>query len=231
MSAEHRLNAAGIYGKHPGFGDFITAGLPDDLLKPLGDWMQSALGEWRSWAGDAWQGMFDHSPRLGFWIGPALLAGMPMRGVWVPSRDKAGRRFPLIVAQSGGVAPILEPAQSFYDAAAVALVGLQDSELFEPRTVVERLQAELPAAAPESPAWPTFWALNRQLDPASLLGSLQAADHGHASAARSYWWFAGNADRSSGVLACQGWPGLAELGWLIAGGQQTGGAGGGEDVA
>ncbi|SIS57389.1 type VI secretion system-associated protein TagF [Paracoccus saliphilus] len=231
MSAEHRLNAAGIYGKHPGFGDFIAVGLPDDSLKPLGDWMQSVLGEWRGWAGDAWQSLFDHSPRLGFWIGPALLAGDALRGVWAPSRDKAGRRFPLIVAQSGGMAPILEPAPSFYEAAAAALARLHDSEAFEPRTMVERLQAELPAAASESAAWPTFWALNPQLDPASLLTNLQAADHAHASAARSYWWFAGDADRPSGVLACQGWPGLAELGWLIAGGQQTGGAGGGEDVA
>ncbi|RNF34471.1 type VI secretion system-associated protein TagF [Paracoccus methylarcula] len=231
MSAEHRLSPAGLYGKHPGFGDFIAAGLPDDSLKPLGDWMQSALGEWRSWAGEAWQGLFDRSPCLGFWIGPALLAGQALRGVWMPSRDRTGRRFPLLVAQSGGVAPIMEPARDFYDAAAVALASLHDCEAFEPRSMVERLQSELPAATSESPAWPTFWALNPQLDPASLLGNLRDADHAHASAARSYWWFAGEAERPSGVLACQGWPGLAELGWLIAGGQQTGEANAGEDVA
>lgn len=231
MSAEHRLNAAGIYGKHPGFGDFVAAGLPDDVLKPLGDWMQSALGEWRSWAGEAWQDLFDRSPRLCFWIGPALLAGEALRGAWIPSRDRAGRRFPLIVAQSGGVAPVMEPARDFYDAAMRQLAALQGSEAFEPRTAAEKLRAELPPATSEAVAWPTFWALNPQLDPASLLGNLRDADHAHAVSVRSYWWFAGVADRPSGVLACQGWPGLSELGWLIAGGQQAGVAGGGGDAA
>lgn len=97
--------------------------------------------------------------------------------------------------------------------------------------MVESLQAEFPGAASEGATWPTFWALNPKLDPASLLGNLQAADHAHASAARSYWWFAGGADRPSGVLACQGLPGLTEIAWLIAGGQNSGETSGGEDVA
>ena len=51
-----------------------------------------------------------------------------------------------------------------------------------------------------------------------VLDRLAATDHAHAAAARSYWWFSGPEGDHAGLLACQGWPGPDELGWLIAGG-------------
>lgn len=225
MSAEHRLNVTGIYGKHPGFGDFIAAGLPDSCLNPLGDWMQAALGEWRAQVGESWQSRFDRSPRLNFWVGPALIGGEALRGVWIPSRDKTGRRFPLIVGQStNGPAPVMDSSQEFYLAASAVLSALVDSGGFDPRDVAGRLQSELPAQAPvvEQPGWPTFWAHNPELGPEPLLNNLRSADHAHAVTARSYWWFADESSGASGVLGCQGLPGLSELDWLLAGGRQTG---------
>ncbi|RJE87912.1 type VI secretion system-associated protein TagF [Paracoccus onubensis] len=234
MSAEHRLNVAGIYGKHPGFGDFIASGLPDSCLNPLGDWMQAALGEWRAQVGESWQNRFDLSPRLNFWIGPALLGGEALRGIWTPSHDRTGRRFPLIVAQvTTGPAPVIDPSQEFHMAASAALTGLLDSDGFDPRDVANRLQSELPGQVSPGgqPGWPTFWALNPELGPETLLENLRSADHAHAVTARSYWWFADDSAPASGVLGCQGLPGLSELDWLLAGGGQAGTAPGGEDVA
>ena len=91
---------------------------------------------------------------------------------------------------------------------------------FDPREAASGL--DLPPAQETPPAWPTFWAVNPQLSPLELLDRLAATDHAHAAAARSYWWFSGPAGDQAGVLACQGWPGPAELGWLIAGGQTEG---------
>lgn len=227
MSAEHRLNVAGIYGKHPGFGDFITAGLPDSCLNPLGDWVQTALGEWRAQVGESWQSRFDRSPHLNFWVGPALIGGKALRGVWAPSRDKTGRRFPLIVGQSAdGPAPVTDSSQEFYLAASAVLTTLVDSNGFDPRDVASRLQSELPtqASSGAQPGWPTFWALNPELGPETLLKNLCSADHAHAMTARSYWWFSGDPSGASGVVGCQGLPGLSELDWLLAGGRQAGAA-------
>ncbi|MDO5622821.1 MAG: type VI secretion system-associated protein TagF [Paracoccus sp. (in: a-proteobacteria)] len=221
MSAEHQLTpgAAGILGKHPGFGDFIAAGLPGVVTRDLGDWAQTVLGQWRDAMADGWQARFDACPVLRFWIGPAVLGGgAALRGVWLPSRDRAGRRFPLLVVQAGGASPISEPTQDFYEVALLAATSLQQAERFEPRDVVERLHQALPAPSTGTPDWPVFWAMNAARDAPELLAELAAADHAHAMTVRSYWWFQ-PADRpGAGVLACQGMPGPQELGWLIAGG-------------
>lgn len=221
MSTEHRLTTgeAGLYGKHPGFGDFIAAGLPEAVFATLGDWLQAVLGDWRAAAGDGWQAAFDAAPHLGFWIGAGLIGGAPLRGVWAPSRDRAGRRFPLLVLQSGGGSPVLEPGQDFHQAARQAIDALAEARHFDPRDAASRLRAELPAP-PDQPApdWPTFWAVNPQLPVEALLGQLREADHLHATSGRSYWWFANGEQGPSGLLSCQGWPGPSEMGWLIGGG-------------
>lgn len=221
MSAEHRLEGgAGIYGKHPGFGDFIAAGLGEGW-RGFADWAEAALGGWREATGPDWQARFDAGPPLCFWIGPALagqtLSGQALRGAWLPSRDRTGRRFPLVVAQPGGAPPVIARDGQFYQAALAALTRLTALPEFDAREAVTAL--DLPPAQDAMPGWPTFWAVNAQMAPLDLLEQLAATDHAHAAAARSYWWFAGPEGDHAGVLACQGWPGPAELGWLIAGGQ------------
>ncbi len=220
MSAEHRLeDAAGLYGKHPAFGDFIAAGLGEGW-RGLADWAETSLGAWREAAGPDWQARFDAAPALCFWIGPALTGQQALRGAWMPSRDRTGRRFPLVVAQAGGPPPVLDAAQDFYRAALVALTRLLGTQSFDPRETAQDLQ--LPPAPGGAPGWPTFWAGNPELPVQDLIAQLAAADHAHATAGRSYWWFSGPGGRPSGLLACQGWPGTDELSWLIAGGQVEG---------
>lgn len=221
MSAEHRLNPVqtGIYGKHPAFGDFIAAGLPEQMPQRLGDWLAAVLGQWREAVGDSWQVQFDAMAPLSFWIGPALLDGQALRGVAVPSRDRTGRRFPLVVAQTDGPAPVVDADQSFHQAALASLCQLLQLPEFQPREAAQQFQAHLAPAthAAENALWPSFWAVNRHLDPAQLFSGLAAADYHNAISARSYWWFGADGIRPSGVLACQGLPGLSEMGWLVSG--------------
>ncbi|WP_405402655.1 type VI secretion system-associated protein TagF [Paracoccus sp. Ld10] len=224
MPAEHRLmsGAAGLYGKHPGFGDFIAAGLPDRVIAALGDWMQAALGQWRDAAGDGWQEAFDATPRISFWIGPALCDRMALRGVWQASRDRSGRRYPLLVLQTGGHPPTADPADKFYAAAGDMLDNLLAAPGFDARDVAGRLATDLPQPPDAStPVWPTFWALNARHVARDLLKEMAAADHAHAAACRSYWWFSAQ-EGGSGVLACQSWPGPDELAWLMAAGRGPG---------
>ncbi len=223
MSAERRLSASALFGKHPAFGDFVTAGeLSGDSIGMMMDWLAQTLGSWRDGVGDTWQQGFDNAPPLRFWIGAALVNGQSLRGVMRPSRDRTGRRFPLVIAQlAGGAAPVTESDQTFHDRADAELGRLCASEGFEPREAAAALTRALPAT-PESPATQgtSFWALNPNRSPQDLLNELQATDFAHAQAGRSYWWFAARPERGmpSGVLACVGWPGPAEMGWLLAGG-------------
>lgn len=215
MSAEHRLTAgaAGLYGKHPGFGDFISAGLAEGW-PAFADWLQAALGDWREGQGPDWQARFDAAPVLRFWIGPALTgAGQALRGAMAPSRDRSGRRFPLVLAQAGGAPPVLDAAQDFHDAAEAALAGLLAGASLDPRAAAADLA--LPPPGQQVPDWPGFWAANPGLGPQRLLAQLAVADHAHATAGRSYWWFGADAG-PSGAVCCQGWPGKTELAWLIA---------------
>ena len=130
----------GIFGKHPAFGDFLGAGLSGGLRELLEAWLNRMLPELRAlWAG-AWEQNWDSAPVLRFWIGAGLSGGVGLRGVMIPSRDRTGRRFPLVVAQAGGPPPVLDAAQDFYRAALVALTRLLGTQSFDPRETAQDLQ-------------------------------------------------------------------------------------------
>ena len=223
MPAERRLNLA-IFGKHPGFGDFLSAGeLPGGGTQLLMDWITLTLGGWRETAGPDWQPIFDAAPALRFWIGAGPGNGAALQGVALPSRDRTGRRFPLIVAQgAAGPAPVADTDQSFYEAAEAELLSLRQLDRFDPRETAALLAAALhqPREA-HAATGAAFWATNPTRSPQDLLAELAGADFSHAQAGRSYWWFAARPEQGlpSGLLAGPGLPGPAEMGWLLSGGR------------
>ena len=223
MSAERRLTATAVFGKHPGFGDFLAAGeLSADSASRVMDWLAQTLGVWREGAGPDWQAGFDRAPALRFWIGAGLTGGAALRGAMIPSRDRSGRRFPLIVAQgTGGGAPVVAAAQDFYAQAEAELRALAQVDRFDPREVAAAHATHLPAPEDDRTVpGASFWATNATRGPQEFLAELAATDYAHAQAGRSYWWFAADegTGQQSGLMACAGWPGPAEMGWLLAGG-------------
>lgn len=224
MSAERRLIATAVFGKHPGFGDFLAAGeLPAESASRVMDWLAQALGAWRDGMGADWQATFDRAPALRFWIGAGLTGGAALRGVMIPSRDRTGRRFPLIVAQAtGGPSPVVTSDQTFYDQTLAELRALAQVDRFDPREVAAALASHLPAPA-EDHVIPgaSFWATNATRPPQEFLAELGGTDYAHAQAGRSYWWFAADEQpgQQSGLMTCAGWPGPAEMGWLLVAGQ------------
>ncbi|AUH64932.1 type VI secretion system-associated protein TagF [Paracoccus zhejiangensis] len=210
------MAAPGIYGKHPGFGDFISADLPELADRELVPWMTGLLAETRKGLGEDWEPVWDVALPLRFWIGGAIWGGPHLKGVARPSRDRVGRRFPLIaVAETADAPPVQHPDQDFYQVTEAALAG----EVTSASALREQLAAHLGDATGAVDVAPaaTFWAANPALDVADLLGQIEATDRQRAAAARSYWWTGATEGRASAVLACDGLPRAGELAWLLAG--------------
>ncbi len=121
----------GFYGKLPSRGDFVRAGLSRRLVTSWDEWVQPVLS-------------LVCLPDVGVWHF-ALAAGVCGRGVlagvWLPSADRVGRPFPLLVA-----AEAAEAVETFLDAA--ERVGLDAIRTgLAPAELAERLQALPPPAA------------------------------------------------------------------------------------
>ena len=84
-----------LFGKMPALGDFVSRGLDQSMRERLDTWLTREMEMARAGAGDDFDRRFDAAPAWNYvdqdadgrWIGGALCA----------SRDRSGRRFPLIM--------------------------------------------------------------------------------------------------------------------------------------
>jgi type VI secretion system protein ImpM len=95
VAAEARL---GFYGKLPAKGDFLGRRLPRSFVDPWDAWLQDAVGQSREAMGEAWLDSYLTSPLWRFLLGPDLCGPDTVAGVMMPSVDRVGRYFPLVLA-------------------------------------------------------------------------------------------------------------------------------------
>lgn len=221
--------ALALYGKHPGRGDFLTRGVDPRLQAPLEAWLDRVLAELRETLGPEWEAVWDSGTSLGFWVGEAIWA-LPVAGVMRPSRDKVGRRFPLMILSQGATpAPPTMGDDGWHGQVAQRLEEcLAAPDIDDP---LDGLQVENPDEPVDGPH---FWAMRPGADASGLWSDLAANDHRRAAARRSYWWISGDvlADtpseqaetagpvlppRWSQVWAGEGLPSGAVLAWFFRG--------------
>ena len=205
-----------LYGKHPGWGDFVQAGLPLPLLAPLESWLDAVMTETRAALGPDWEPVWDRDgtarPVLRFWLGEELW-GQPVCGVMAASRDRVGRRFPLLMLAAGCPVPppVLDPVQAWYDAAEAHLRGrLSDPAAGgAPAALLDGLDVPESPDVLAVPGPSGFWAMGVPQDLAALMADIAATDHRRAAGGRSYWWRAGHAgagEEMGDEAAAQGLP-------------------------
>ena len=102
--------SAGFFGKIPSRGDFVRAGLSHLLIDAWDQWLQRLLPLVERQLGDRWADAWQVAPVWRFSLpaghcGPASVAGL-----WLPSVDRAGRRFPLMIAAEDA-----DPGAGFLD--------------------------------------------------------------------------------------------------------------------
>ncbi|MGM5058674.1 type VI secretion system-associated protein TagF (plasmid) [Rhizobium leguminosarum] len=88
----------GFFGKLPSHGDFVSMGLSRNLQAALDAWLQSGLQAAQRELGEDWERRFRMMPTWRFIVERGLWGSATIAGVLLPSLDRVGRSFPLVIA-------------------------------------------------------------------------------------------------------------------------------------
>ncbi|TWB41102.1 type VI secretion system-associated protein TagF [Nitrospirillum pindoramense] len=126
----------GFFGKIPARGDFVSRRLDPTVVRPLDEWLQASLSTSQRQMGEAWLPSYLDTPVWRFVLGPGVCGDVAMAGVLMPSVDRVGRYFPLVLATPlpGCVAPIrlIESGRAWFDKLEdLALSSLDDDFDFD----------------------------------------------------------------------------------------------------
>ncbi len=128
MSAD----APGFLGKVPSHGDFVSRRLPPPLARRWDDWLQSCIVASKQELGAAWLSTYMTSPLWRFALSGDGAGGAAWAGVLMPSVDRVGRHFPLMIGAAlgldAGVFDVLDHGKRWHDAIeALALSALDEN--------------------------------------------------------------------------------------------------------
>lgn len=210
-----------LYGKHPGFGDFLSWGMDRSAFGRLEAWVQEVLPSTREQLGDSWDVVWDTAPDLHFWIGPEVL-GAPLCGVWRASVDRVGRKYPLMLGLTGPVTP--PPVNPAFDPAPFAALDVhlaRIGDITAGQGGVQSLVAgfDLPPVSGtpyDARQASMLWGMRGDDDLDRLFRDAAEADAYCAQYGRSHWWQAGQPTREAGWLAMNGLPDASAMRWLLA---------------
>lgn len=98
MRFEPRIEGAGYFGKVPTHGDFVCARLDRPSLEALDAWLQASIRQSQAELGRDWLNAFLVAPIWRIALGAGICGPQPLLAVMMPSVDRVGRYFPLLIA-------------------------------------------------------------------------------------------------------------------------------------
>ena len=216
----------GWFGKLSGLGDFASRRLPPPWVQACDDWLSASIEASQRQLGDGWLQAYLGAPVWRFAWAPQVVDARWWFGVLMPSCDKVGRYFPLLVAQGRDAPPVDRFALDHLDlwwarAAQAAVQTLAEG------AAVEQFEAALddlppwPAAGPG--AGPLALAASTGEPIALPVGAtLQDLAQGLAAAqaqqrlqGHSFWWPWRPDDRAAQGLLLPGLPSPAAFAALL----------------
>ena len=204
----------GFFGKVRSHGDFVSRRLPPDMVLPFDAWVQAWLVQSRLALGADWLATWSTSPLWRFVLAPGLCGPQGWTGVMMPSADRVGRCFPLILASALSEAPSLRDRFLHHKAWYAQLEELALSSL-DDGFAIEAFDAALKALTPQ---------------PARAPRSTARAGHAPALAFRdmdvfvlpegrleagSAWWTDGAPEAARCLAMCAGFPAPSSAAALI----------------
>lgn len=122
----------GFFGKLPARGDFVGRRLDEAFRHGFDTWLQRSIATSRRQLGDGWLPAYLNTPIWRFVLGPGLCGAHPSAGVMIPSVDRVGRYFPLVLAAQlpGCLSPgtLFHSARDWFDAAERLILTSLDDE-------------------------------------------------------------------------------------------------------
>jgi hypothetical protein len=244
--------ALALFGKLPTRGDFIARNMPRAVQRPFEDWLIPLVQETRAELGANWTQIWRGAGPWRFWIGPEVLGGSWQRdlrkpvheqspasaaqglgaitGVLLPSADRHGRDFPVVLLLADAIARLLPPPvtsspdREWYD--------LCDEVLYAARAGAELTAIEarldqfpgplLPEGAEDMDALllqQALWAQSIDMldnGTSRIWSDIARADHHLAASHRSYWWQAPRAGAAQRVLALAGLPDAGSFAFMLS---------------
>jgi type VI secretion system protein ImpM len=204
----------GYFGKVSTHGDFVGRHLPAPLVQAWDTWLQQCVQASQDRLGAAWLTRYLTSPVWRFAIAPGVLGPEGLGGVMMPSVDRVGRYFPLMLGAPGAPALLhwFYAQAAWYDAIEMlARASLEDGFVLArfDAAPAPALDAASPAAAPALVGAP--WRLDLPNEGAAA-AIANAALHGH-----SLWWTEGSPLVEASLLVCRGMPHAAGFAAMLDG--------------
>lgn len=204
--------AAGFFGKLPSHGDFLARRLPPEVRLGLDSWLQGALLQSRIDLGEAWLPTWLGSPLWRFAIGPGVCGDHAWTGVMMPSHDRVGRCFPLLLAAAVAGTPSLHDCMMLHgdwfvrleDLALSALEAGFSLDAFDAALMAQRgaPKAARIAAGGAAPAA----AMGQRAVQAFGPGEVPALAHEALAQGQSAWWTDGSQQVAPCLARCRGLP-------------------------
>lgn len=94
------MTAPGWFGKLASLGDFASRRLAPDWVRPVDRWLSAGMAAGERRLGEAWWPAYLRAPLWRFAWAPGVVDAQWWFGVLMPSCDRVGRYYPLVVAQS-----------------------------------------------------------------------------------------------------------------------------------
>lgn len=119
----------GFFGKVTSHGDFVSRRLPPAFQQRWDDWAQQGLQASRQALGSQWLATWLNSPIWRFALAPGVCGDEAWCGLQMPSVDRVGRHFPLMIAAPWPAGAPLLDCVTAHDAWFTALENLALSSL------------------------------------------------------------------------------------------------------
>jgi type VI secretion system protein ImpM len=206
------VRGIGILGKLPSHGDFLCLNLPPELARALDAWLAATLTASRDALGDRWLDAFLEAPFWRFALAAGCCGPQAAAGIWLPSVDRIGRYFPLLLLATLDAPPrpatLLHRAGPWYDELQGLASTLLDGDL-APADLEPRL-----AGVGSPPIDPPDEAMPWRMPPGDGAGWHLAA----LAPVGSLWWGEGSSLVPPSLLACPALPPPGAFSAMLDGG-------------
>ncbi|MFC5548775.1 type VI secretion system-associated protein TagF [Massilia aerilata] len=194
----------GFFGKLPSHGDFVGRRLPPAVKDCFDRWLQAGLVRSKEDLGDEWLPVWLSSPIWRFVVAAGVCGEQAWAGVMMPSHDRVGRCFPLLLMAGIDGTPSMRACLTVHDGWFARLEALALSTL-EEGFALDSFDAALLALMPFATA----------LRPAD--GDAVPAPADADLAGRSAWWTIGSPLVTACLAMCGGLPPAAAFISLLDG--------------